>query len=222
MGLGDRIKAARKKCGKTQAAIGELIGVKNYVIADWENGRSSPGAEILPRLAEACECSLWDFMGPPDDPRERGAVPIYKSIRCGDSKDGLGVTGEIVGELPFDHATVRSGVFGIIAKGDSMWGPSGWIQDGAWVLFQPCQPDFLPDGKICCLTVEGYADPLCKRIRLDPTGLVLASDNPSYPPIFIKPGQRVINHGTWFGSWVPAPRNGVHEPPEPYGGGKMG
>ena len=83
MGLKDRIRARRKDLGLSQKDVADRMGIPSYNIANWEQGRAEPSVENLQKLAKSLECSLWDFMGPPDDPRERGAVPIYKSIRCG-------------------------------------------------------------------------------------------------------------------------------------------
>jgi transcriptional regulator with XRE-family HTH domain len=217
MKIGDRIRDVMRERKITVTELAHRMGVAQSTLSEMLSG--NPTEKTMIKISKAIGCSLFDFMTPPDDPRERGAVPVYKTVRCGDGQDGKGVSGEIVDEIPFDHETVRSGVFGIIATGDSMWGPPAWIQDGFVVLFEPWAEHDIPVGRIACCTIGGHGDPVCKRLRREPDGrVVLASDNPGYPPIFMEPGQSLTVHGVWFATLNRAP-NGhrVREEPAPYG-----
>jgi transcriptional regulator with XRE-family HTH domain len=56
--FGDRLKAARKNLGLTQKQLGDLTGVGQVVIANYERGARFPGEEKLRKLAEALHVSL--------------------------------------------------------------------------------------------------------------------------------------------------------------------
>jgi len=45
----------RERAGLSQAAVGELCGVKQTVVSDWENDRKCPGLEAGTRLAAVSE-----------------------------------------------------------------------------------------------------------------------------------------------------------------------
>lgn len=218
MSLRNIVERLIKIKGISKKELAEKMSVAPQRITEYLQG--NPTSKTLEKIAGALEVpvsALVDDVPPPAS--SWVLVPIYRHLRCGTDGTGSGVTGEVVDQLPFAEGKIPKGLFGIIAAGDSMGGPPSWIHNGSYVIFSPCAPDHFPNGKICCMTVEGFGDPICKRIRLEPTGLVLTSDNPAYPPIFVKPGQKVTVHGVWYGSWQPAPKNGhLAEPPAPYGG----
>ena len=47
-----RLYEIRKSRGLTQKDVGDKIGVMNYTIANWEQGRSDPSVEDLINLAD--------------------------------------------------------------------------------------------------------------------------------------------------------------------------
>jgi len=57
--IGEMIRGARKKKGMTQKHLGELLGVANGTVCDWEKGRSVPGGEKMYLIAE-----ILDFKFP--------------------------------------------------------------------------------------------------------------------------------------------------------------
>jgi DNA-binding XRE family transcriptional regulator len=194
--------------GMKKADLARIVGVTPQSLNSWM-AKDNPKMDTLQRIATALSVPVSALMEDEDPGETVVLAPVYKSLRCGGDKGGTGVTGEVFDRLPVPAETTPRGLFGIVAVGDSMAGPPSWIHDGTYVMFRPCEPDHIPDGKVCCLTVEGYADPLCKRIRIEPTGLVLVSDNHAYPPVFVGPNQCVVCHGVWYGTWQPAPKNGV-------------
>lgn len=56
--FGEQLKQWRKKAGLTQKQLGELAGVGQVVIANYERGARFPGEETLRHLAEALNVSL--------------------------------------------------------------------------------------------------------------------------------------------------------------------
>ena len=47
------LSLARKRLGKTQAEMAELIGVDQATVCGWEVGRWKPNVRVLPKVAEA-------------------------------------------------------------------------------------------------------------------------------------------------------------------------
>lgn len=56
MGIGKRIKEARKQKGLTQTELANLIGVTPSAITNYENETSHPKEPVLYKLFEALEC----------------------------------------------------------------------------------------------------------------------------------------------------------------------
>ena len=51
MNIGNNIKQLRQQRNFTQAYIAEKIGVTYQAVSRWENNRSSPDIELLPKIA---------------------------------------------------------------------------------------------------------------------------------------------------------------------------
>lgn len=56
--FGTRLKAARKKSGKTQKEMAELFGLTERGYRSWEGGGSEPSIENLVALADFLDVSL--------------------------------------------------------------------------------------------------------------------------------------------------------------------
>lgn len=56
MGIGNRIKEARKSMGLTQEELAKLVGVTKGAIANYENGTSHPKESILYKLIDVFGC----------------------------------------------------------------------------------------------------------------------------------------------------------------------
>lgn len=52
------IKIYRQKNGITQAALANILGVKQTTVAMWETNGSYPRAEMLPAIAKTLGCSI--------------------------------------------------------------------------------------------------------------------------------------------------------------------
>ena len=64
MTTGQCIKAARKKAGLTQKALGEKLGIAYQTVAQWENDLRNPKIDTIRRIAVALNIdpySLMDF-----------------------------------------------------------------------------------------------------------------------------------------------------------------
>lgn len=63
MTFGKRFKLVRKNHKLSQTEAAELIGVKNYQLANYEADRSEPSLSILIRMAEVYNTSIDKLLG---------------------------------------------------------------------------------------------------------------------------------------------------------------
>lgn len=60
--MGEKLRAARKAAGMTQAELAEAIGCRQKDISRWEAGTHEPGALTLKKMAQALGCSMDDLV----------------------------------------------------------------------------------------------------------------------------------------------------------------
>lgn len=60
--MGEKLKAARKAAGLTQAQLAEAIGCKQKDVSRWEAGQIEPGVLIVKKMAQALGCSMNDLV----------------------------------------------------------------------------------------------------------------------------------------------------------------
>ena len=85
MGIGDRIKQARKQKRLTLKALGALVGVTGGAITAWETGRNIPDAIMLGKLAKALDVSL-NWLGEMPSQQEYTISPeVYEIAKIIDS-----------------------------------------------------------------------------------------------------------------------------------------
>lgn len=60
--MGEKLKAARRAAGMTQAQLAEAIGVNQMHVSRWESGKVEPGVLIVKRMAEVLNCSMDDLV----------------------------------------------------------------------------------------------------------------------------------------------------------------
>jgi len=59
--IGERIRMARLEKGIAQERLGEILGVKQNAVSQWETGRCEPSADMIRQIAIALDCS-GDFL----------------------------------------------------------------------------------------------------------------------------------------------------------------
>lgn len=62
-----RISELRQTKNISQRELAEAIGVKNYTVANWEQGRSEPSVMDLSALADYFDCSVDYLIGREDE-----------------------------------------------------------------------------------------------------------------------------------------------------------
>ncbi|MBD5515219.1 MAG: helix-turn-helix transcriptional regulator [Lachnospiraceae bacterium] len=62
MGVGENIKKIRKEKGLTQKELGELLGISQAAIGQFENSRSNPHVATVKKIASALGVKLFDII----------------------------------------------------------------------------------------------------------------------------------------------------------------
>lgn len=65
MTKGERIKAARKRAGMTQAELAEKMGISFQSVAQWENDLRNPKQETIKKIALALNAPISELMDEP-------------------------------------------------------------------------------------------------------------------------------------------------------------
>lgn len=196
MSFADRLSALVKERGISYRELGRRIGVAHVSISKWIQGGATPSDENLEALAEY-------FSVTPAYLRygEEGAMSYRQTCEIDDdivSIPVLDVDGSCgINEIPapgvalvqmlrvtkkwlLEHAVslLSFGVLHIItARGDSM---EPGIKKGDFVLVDCSQKGRADDG---IFAVQYAGNVFIKRVQVQPDGgLLLISDNPSYPP----------------------------------------
>lgn len=79
-----RIREARERCGLTQAALAEKLGVNGVTLSGYENGKHDPKSDTLVKIAQICGVSVDYLLG-----REQESTHteiLYISKPSGDMK----------------------------------------------------------------------------------------------------------------------------------------
>ena len=85
MNIGNMIAEYRMRSRMTQEQLGERLGVSNRAVSKWECGESLPGADMIPAIASALNCTPNDLygIGGKDKPANTSELPdlIEKAVR---------------------------------------------------------------------------------------------------------------------------------------------
>ena len=77
--IGKRLADIRKSKGLTQTQLAELIGIKQYMVSEYEIGRSTISADMLARFCRALRCSSDDVF---DLPKEKTTLRLVKRMNA--------------------------------------------------------------------------------------------------------------------------------------------
>lgn len=126
MTIGDRLRAARKDAGLSQADLAARVGVSQPAVANWESGVHDPRRLMLAKLAEALGVSTaWLGSGarsPVERDRHAAAAYIRRPLQHApvialqDAAHLLGETPADPHSLALDYIPVTSGtetIFGV-------------------------------------------------------------------------------------------------------------
>lgn len=184
----DNFKRLRKSKKMLQKDVAKALGVSSSIVSDWEKGIKMPRGATIQKIA--------DFFGIPQNELfiERGTqystlsemimLPVVGRISCG---NGSFAYEDIEGYEPTPKDWASSGEhFYLRANGDSMIGAR--IQDGDLLLIR--RQEDVEDGEIAAVLIDDEA--VLKRVYRRDGMLILQSENPKYPPIVCRPGEKNI------------------------------
>ena len=60
--MGEKLRAARRAAGMTQAQLAAAIGCSQKDVSRWEAGQIEPGVLTVKKMAQALGCSMDDLV----------------------------------------------------------------------------------------------------------------------------------------------------------------
>ena len=168
--------------------VAKETGISASTFSDWKNGRSTPKADKLAKIANYFGVGLDEWMGTASGVREsehsyhafreKRMVPVIGVIRAGQPI----VTNETLIGHEFADVEDADDYFYLEICGDSM--KDCGMMDGSLVLFQRRQ--YAENGDIVACLVDGdYAT--VKRFEKKNRRIILSPENEAYDPIILTP-----------------------------------
>lgn len=121
--LAERLRLLRRKFQYTQGQLGQLIGVSNTTISNYEQGNCLPEVSLLIRLAELLQVSTDYLLGLTDDERAQNnpnlvTVPLLNKL---EKSTPLFSSDNIFTYINFPKSSLKgSGIFAVYAPDDSL------------------------------------------------------------------------------------------------------
>ena len=187
--LAERLKFLRESKGLSLRKLAEHINVHFSTLGSYERGRRNPDLETLKMLAEFYNVSIDYLLGLVDDPqghlkgevelprfdKPQKTVPLLGKVSAG---QGIPAEEDIIGFIPLEPG--ENADFALKVKGHSM---HPLLQDGD-IVFVRKQP-VARNGQLAVVRINGD-EGVIKKFYKDRSGVTLRSENPEYPPIYIK------------------------------------
>lgn len=194
MTIGERIRAARKRAGKTQEEIGNLFEISRPSVAQWESDKTYPGGDKLAVLARVLGVSVdWLLSGvespnraeqphAPYNARQiEKLVPRLSWVTAGKLCATLDALSAADAEewlpCPVDY---KLDIYALTVSGSSMDdGSRDSYPDGIMIFIDPTLQAGHNDD-VVIMTPDGRAT--FKRYQETPDGAHLLAINPAYNP----------------------------------------
>lgn len=179
----ETIRKLRKENKITMKHLGEILGVSESAVSQYENGKRQPDQEMLAKIADYFDVSVDYLLGRTDTPKPSLSnsntikIPVLGYVAAGIPIDAIE---EILDyeELDAQQFNPYCEYFGLKIKGDSMM-PR--IHNGDVVIVRK-QPD-IESGEVAIVCINGE-EATCKQIQKHSNGLTLISYNSIYEPMF--------------------------------------
>ena len=183
-----RFQQLLKLHGATVYQVSKATGIAASTFSDWKNGRSTPKADKLARIAEFFSISLDELIGTPGGMRD--AESSYRSVRAKKMVPVIGViragspivTNETLLGMEFADVEDVEDYFYLEVCGDSM--KDCGIVNGTYVLFRKQQ--YAENGDIVACLVDGESATV-KRFEKKNHRIILSPENDEYEPIILLP-----------------------------------
>ncbi len=178
--VAETIRTMRKSRSLTQRELAKRIGVSHSTIAMWETAKREPDFESLEALADEFNVPIFAITGAKS---EVELMPISAIETHPVRLLGAVAAGDPVNDKEFPDVYVNCPTeadFALRVHGNSM---TPTYLEGDIVYCRSC-PELPHDGAIAVLRmIDG--DCCIKHIMKTSAGVVIASDNPAYPPKLI-------------------------------------
>ena len=181
-----RFEALLRQHNTTVYRVSKETGIAPSTFSDWKNGRSTPKADKLLRIADFFGISTDSLFG--SEIGEKTDLSGYLTVRA---RKMVPVVGEIRAGSPIltDNSTLgvefadvenAEDYFYLQIRGDSM--KDAGIVENSLVLFH--KQDYAEDGDIVACLVGGDSATI-KRFRQIRRQILLVPENDSYDPILL-------------------------------------
>lgn len=200
MDLSQRLKAARKAKGLSQAELARAVGLKQAAVGHIESGRSS-NSKYLPQIAQFLSVNYdWLLTGQGDM-----HLGSRSSVDSGIRMVPLRSLSDLTSETRMRQATqylpapadCSKGTYAITVDSDSMVGPVRSYPLGTIVYVDPALITPRSGQRVIAL-VDGH--PMFREFRIEGPASYLIALNPSYPTMTTNNAQIL---GTVIGSFLP-------------------
>ena len=191
--------------GTTVYQVAKATHIAASTFTDWKNGRSTPKADKLARIADYFSVSLDELMGTACGKRlgienyrnmkAQKMVPMIGVIRAGSPI----VTDETLLGREFADVDDIEEYFYLEVCGDSM--KNCGIVDGTYVLFHKQQ--YAENGDIVACLVDGDSATV-KRFHKQNHRIILTPENEDYSPILLSPEDFEIGRARILGVAIEA------------------
>lgn len=181
MSLGDRIKKLREELKISKKELGELIGVSQSAVNQWEKGVNYPAQKRLIELSRVFNSSYeWLVNG---QSRSTGdgsdiEIPFYEHISCSagpgvinDDNEALMISAHLI---PLLNKESLKNIIALRVHGDSM---EPAISDEGIVFIDTSSKNIV-DGKVYVYKQDNILR--VKRLEYSVNGLIIKSINDSY------------------------------------------
>lgn len=185
--------------------VSKATGISASTFTDWKQGRSTPKADKLARIADFFSVSLDELLGTDHGVRHSEAqyrrmreshmVPVIGVIRAGSPI----VTDETLLGREFADVEDTAEYFYLEVCGDSM--KDCGIVEGTYVLFHKQQ--YAENGDIVACLVDGESATV-KRFCKQNHRIILSPENDAYDPIVLLPEDFEIGRARILGVAVEA------------------
>lgn len=89
LSLGDKIRELRRRDGRTQENLAEVLGVTSQAVSRWESGGSYPDVEIIPSIANYFGITIDALFGYQSDREEKIKAILAKADEAFDKTGGV-------------------------------------------------------------------------------------------------------------------------------------
>lgn len=214
---GNVIKKYRKERGLTQKDLGELIGVSNTAVANYENGYRAPLQDTLFKIAEVFEISVNELFPKSKmnslvsdivsvsrklvESRQQNVYTfaqnqLHEQNNTVDEQSTVYLVGQTAAGEPLEYGQLQPEQISVdVPKGaDRALNVKGdsmepLIKDGS-IVFYKDQPT-VENGEIAIVEIDG-SEVTCKKFYFDGDKVILRSINHKYEDMIFDGGVRII------------------------------